>query len=476
MNLNYLVWIANLGVVPLFLFSFFLFAPIFLCFALRRFSVTAVRDAMIYSLSKSIKKRLLLIAFMSFNVKESIAMTHGASESLLLMTKGEQKEVTLPIGHQFSLGNREILSVFKKNKNLLLKAKKTGFTDLIIWKDGIKERFKIYILPQSTFKKMQPILEVLQNTKLTLEMRGQILILRGEIDHLEDYSWLKSLEKIFKKELYFEVKLSSNLLQNILSHIYQQTFSQGIVTNCENQFLHFECFYPAQKLKKQMIFDFLEKKYFISFSPVATDFHQKNFKIKMKIILYENVNQKFLDLGLSQLETQMSQLFDKGLFSLIENNKISLSQSDVSLKAIAEPELIATTESPSIISIGSKIPFQNIQQKNNNLIAPISWQFAGLKIKSQLIDEGLNLRLTFQTEFSRPSGEGISGNKKSGDLFIKLNTPYKIFHINYQTDSTIRNNIPEIGKWPILKWLFSSQGSENEQKRLEAYVQIEEAL
>jgi hypothetical protein len=472
--MNYLTWIANLGVVPLLRLSLFLFAPAFLCLALRRFSVTAVRDAINNSLWV-LNQRSLLITFMLFFVKESL-VAQSKNEVFLLLSKGEQREIPLLRAHHYSIGNRSVLSHrhFPSEQKLLIKALKTGFTDLIIWNKGIKQSYKIYVLTNSTFLKMQPILETLKNLNLEFELRGSVMVIKGQIHQRSDYEWLKSLQLKFKDQLYFEVELEKNFKNSLLSEIYLKGFREGMIIHCESFFIHFNCFYQGPSSVDQTYFKNLEKRFFVTFLAESSAFKGRNFKLKMKLILFENLDQRSLDTGLSRLESGLLKVFETGLRSLIEKNQILLAQSKIELSSLAEPELTMTTKNPSEVRIGASIPFQNIQTQNTSIIAPISWRFAGLKIKSELIDEGFGLRLKYQTEFSRPLQGSITGNKKNGDLYLKLETPYKLFEVSYQTVASAERFIPGLGEIPILGKLFSAQDDDHEIKKLVAYVQLEE--
>jgi Flp pilus assembly secretin CpaC len=135
-------WIANFGVVPLLRLAAFLLAPIALCFALRRFSVTAVLEAMAISQSKIrdlVKMKHLNVAITLIFVKAFLLLPVAAFAQMrasdIILSKGEQKELSFPGLKNFSVGNAEIISYkfMPKSGKLLVKGKSVGFTDLIVW-------------------------------------------------------------------------------------------------------------------------------------------------------------------------------------------------------------------------------------------------------------------------------------------------------------------------------------------------------
>src|SRR5690606_7567559 len=140
MNYSLSGWIANLGVVPLLLFSAFLFVPAFLFLSFLLMRVIVVLDDIKVSFRLTIFKYLNLpflakvplfvkgLFLFSLLATPTFALSIENPEHLIL-SKGEQKEVTVGLFSKFSLGNPEVISLHSENKGkMLVKAKSIGFS------------------------------------------------------------------------------------------------------------------------------------------------------------------------------------------------------------------------------------------------------------------------------------------------------------------------------------------------------------
>lgn len=68
---------------------------------------------------------------------------------------------------------------------------------------------------------------------------------------------------------------------------------------------------------------------------------------------------------------------------------------------------------PQLVEIGSQIPYQNINAQGTNIIAPIDWRFAGLRIKTEIKEAFGKILVKYETEFSRPVAVQSLAQKKS---------------------------------------------------------------
>ena len=143
------------------------------------------------------------------------------------------------------------------------------------------------------------------------------------------------------------------------------------------------------------------------------------------------------------------------------------------LSSLAEPELIVNLNTPQLIEIGSQIPYQNIGVQGATVIAPIDWRFAGLKIKTKITESYGKLLLDYETEFSRPVDQAISGSKEISSALLEIGVPMKIFQIGFQTTTKDRKGIPLLSEIPILKHLFESKSDSKTYKQIYGYVVLE---
>ncbi|MGE3611124.1 MAG: pilus assembly protein N-terminal domain-containing protein [Bacteriovoracaceae bacterium] len=475
-------WTANFGVVPLFLLAAFLLAPIALCLALRRFSVTAVLDAIHISLSETqylSNLKLLNLAILVFFVKIFLFLPRASfaqtNVSDLILAKGEQKELTFQGLKNFSVGNRDVIS-YKfnpKSGKLLVKGKKVGFTDLVIWSKSGKQTLSLYVLSKQKFLKTFQLADALKNLNLSIDIKGPIMTASGVLTDFSDYLYLQKIKGQFQDQVFFKISLESKLRNHIIGQIYKKLYSNGFNTvSCQADFLDILCFYEGQNnldLLKQ-----LASFYRVSFISQDSRLRHKNYRLKLKLIQLEKLDGREIQVGLDKLQAKVSDLFEFGIRKLIDENMVFLTKSEMDLSTLAEPELVVNLNTPQLIEIGSQIPYQNIAQQGSTVIAPIDWKFAGLKIKTKVTESYGKILLDYETEFSRPVDKAISGSKEISSALLELGVPLKIFQIGFQTTSHSTQGIPLISEIPILKHLFESKSDQKTYKQIYGYVILEE--
>jgi hypothetical protein len=474
-------WIANLGVVPLLRFAAFLFAPIALCFALRRFSVTAVLEAInISSRKKHILSNLELLNVTTsvLFVKVFLLLPNASMASIgpsdVILAKGEQREIALNGLKNYSVGNPEVISYkfIPKSGKLLLKGKKVGFTDLIIWNESGKEVLSIYVLSKQKFLKTFQLADALKNLNLTIDIKGPIMTASGTLSDFGDYLYLQKIKGQFQNQVFFKIGLDQRLRNHIIAQIYKKLYTNGFSTvSCQSDWMDILCFYEGthnEALLKQ-----LSSLYSVSFVQQDSRLKHRNYRLKLKLIQMEQLEGKEIHIGLDKLNASVKDLFDFGLRKLIDDNSVFLAQTRTDLSSLAEPDLVANLNTPQTIEIGSQIPFQNIGLKGATVIAPLDWKFAGLRIKTKISESYGKLLLEYETEFSRPIDQSISGSKERSSALLDIGVPLKIFQIGYQTTTKGRQGIPVISDIPILKHLFESKSDQKTYKQIYGYVVLE---
>jgi hypothetical protein len=480
--MNYLAWTANFGVVPLLRLAAFLFAPIALFLALRRFSVTAVLEAIDISQFKtqylSVLKLLNLTSGLLF-VKVLLALPcaafAGIPASDVVIAKGEQREIAVQGLTRFSVGNGEVISYrfMPKLGKILVKGKKVGFTDMIIWTKEGKKTLGLYVLSKQKFLKTYQLADALKNLDLQIDIKGPVMTASGVLQDFSDYLYLQKIKGQYQDQVFFKITLHQTLRNHIVAQIYKKLYANGFSSvSCQADWLELLCFYEGkdnQGLLKQ-----LASFYKVAFVEQDSRLRHKNYRLKLKLIQLERMDGLEIHIGMDKLQAKVEDLFSLGLRHLIEENMVFLTKSQLNLSSLAEPEMIVNLHTPQLVEIGSQIPYQNINTTGATVVAPIDWRFAGLKIKTKITESYGKLLLDYETEFSRPVEQAISGSKENSSVLLEPGVPMKIFQIGFQTTSKGRQGIPLLSDIPILKHLFESKSDQKTYKQLYGYVVLEE--
>jgi Bacterial type II and III secretion system protein/Pilus formation protein N terminal region len=480
--MNYLAWTANLGVVPLFLLAAFLLAPDALFLALRRFSVIAVLEA----ISISLRKNHHLSDLKLFNLTICLVFVKGillmpsasfaqTSASDIVIAKGEQKELSFTGLKNFSVGNREVISykLMAKTGKILIKGKKVGFTDLIVWDKEGKKTMSLYVLSKQKFLKTFQLADALKNLSLQIDIKGPIMTATGSVSDFGDYLYLQKIKAQFQDQVFFKISLEQKLRNYIVGQIYKKLYANGVSSvSCQSDWLDITCFHEGHD--HPTLLKELASHYRVTFVQEDSKHRHKNFRLKLKLIQLERMDGREIHLGLDKLQAKVSDIFDFGIRKLVDNNFVFLSKSQLELSSLAEPEIMVNLQTPQTVEIGSQIPYQNIAQQGSTVIAPIDWRFAGLRIKTKITESYGKFLLDYETEFSRPVQQAISGSKEISSALLEIGKPVKIFQIGFQTTSKDRIGIPLLSDIPILKHLFESKSDQKTYKQLYGYVVLEE--
>ncbi len=404
----------------------------------------------------------------------------GASTPLevpkdFVLAKGEQKEILVEDLKHFSVGNPEVISykLLKNQKKILIKGKKIGFTDLVVWSRKKKMVYNIYVLTKQNFLKTFQLADALKNLNLTLDIRGPLMTASGMISDFSDYLYIHKIKNLYDHQIFFKIKLEEKLRNYIVSKIYQKLYANQISSvSCQENWIHIICFY--QGFENESLLKELSSIYKVSFIKENSYLNQRNYRLKLKLIQLEKMDGEEIHLGLDKLHASVKDLFDHGLKKLIDDNIVFLNKSRMDLSSLAEPEILLNLETSQIIEIGSQIPYQNLNIQGSNIVAPIEWRFAGLKIKTKISDHHGKFLLNYETVFSRQDEQSISGSKEKASTIVELNRPLKIFQIGFQTTTKLKQGIPVLSEIPIIKHLFQSKSDQKTYKQIYGYVVLEE--
>ncbi|MBP9674991.1 MAG: pilus assembly protein N-terminal domain-containing protein [Bacteriovoracaceae bacterium] len=395
-----------------------------------------------------------------------------------MMTRGEQRELSIPNLSHFSVGNKHILQYHynAQNKQFLLKAKSLGFSDIIFWnKLGKKSIYKIYVLSKADQLELLRLTETLEHMGLKTRPEGALIIVQGSIEKKADFLLLQKLEKDFSKLLFLKVEISPDLQKEIMADIYPLFLKEGIYDiSCYTELLKIICAYSQPEGQKsageERLLKTIEQKYQVSFLPSSSPYLSKNFKAKLKILQVERSDGKEFSFGLSQIQTTWGELFTQGIKSLIQKNEMAFQESKITVSTLAEPEIIMRLNAPSFIQVGAEIPYT---ASTANTIQT-QWKFAGLELKLNLKAWGDKFSLEYSSELTRPSDMNqVSGNKESSSVMLELNQPIEIFQIGIKTLGKKENALPWIHRFPLMGELFKSHAQAGSHKKIIAILLLE---
>lgn len=394
-----------------------------------------------------------------------------AFPSDIILGRGEQKEIQLKAGDSFSLGNSQVISKKVYKNHLLIKGKSIGFSDLKVLRGkNVVFDYKIYVLPKKQELSFIGISDALKEINLTPQILGEKIKITGTINHIDHYYFLERIISNYKNQIINEIQLNQKIKNQIIASYYEQFQNLGIEFHfCKMQDLMVYCYLPKTSEVDQKIHELFPNR-------LLTIFYKKNkpknLKIKLKLIQIENLKGKDFTFGLDQINTNFQNLFEKGVESFIEENKIILSQKNLEAKSIAEPEgIIAVGESLNF-EVGSEIPFR----ADNQFTINTQWKFAGLKIKLKLDEMNNQYWLQYDTELTLPHENAISGSKTNGKLLAQTDYSQSLFQIHYETDSKQESGIPLIKDIPLIGRLFRGTSKLKTYKQLVGIIQINEGI
>ena len=513
-NLNFLVlevnyffsstlsrWMENLGVVPLFLFSAFLFEPIFLSLFLLLFLVTAVFETIFSLLSYHNRDwendlsltTLLNLSYLpidKLNVKILFILgslylvpMHGQSalkkkkkSHNILISIGEHKEIPAFNLQNFTVGNKDIISykVSHVLRNILIKGKKLGFTELVTWDKNGKRIFKIYVLSKKTHLKLLRTAETFQSINLKTELRGPLILTYGTLFNFSHFRLIHRLNKKHPDSFFFKGSLSNSLQKELKNKILKAlSLESEAGLKCEAKGFKFLCLYPFDnKLSKQEI-KRVSKFFNVSLIPKKRDtFH--NYLIKIKLLNLEKQDGSEFGAGLEGISGSLIDLYKSDFNRLLIQQKFYFKGRNLNLTILAEPESIIQTHSPLKIKIGSEIPIQKINlPKDPFQPHKYSWKFTGLDLNITLKPHKKGFLIDYIIKFSSPSSnstQSFSGNEESGRVKIFLNKPVKVFEIGLRSKSKENNFFPWLKEIPILGFFFENTTTVNHFKKISAVI------
>lgn len=486
-------WIANFGVVPLLLLRAFLLLPIFdFLFALL-ILVTAVFDTILNLLNGAVFKdkdiqwlsftvKALMTLFFISNGLRTSANADGLrriEEKPIFMAIGQHKEISVENLKKYSVGNPQVLGVKVRgaSKNILLKGKKQGFSELLILKSGESSIVPVFVHTKKNQQKLARAKVELSSLGLGLENISGTPVVSGVVNTLEQ---LKKLRIIFKKSnnlydlnILIKPKLKSKVIAKAYSVLFDLFIDDG---HCAMEGITILCKIPIDEKVSNSIQMRLKDRYSIHLEPTNLVSPSKNKEIKLKFIQIEKRDGSEFSLGLDSLNIPIKDIFDGQAFNALSSEKnIVLGESEFKIKTIAHPEFLLRTGNTSEIRIGAEIPFQNLSMNNNSLLNTTSFLFVGLKVKIKLEKSASDHLIQYEVQLNRPSAEGTlqsSGSKEKSTVTIKNATSTKLFDIGFKANAIDKKRFPVLSKIPLLGTLFTSKKNSSSYKKVIGIIHV----
>ena len=495
-------WIANLGVVPLFLLAAFLFAPAFFAFLNLLFVVTHVLETIgkllynrdynrrintnIFTKLKNTNFKLSFLPILGQCVKGIFGFTllnlmlSGATLQAedYIISRGQSISLKLPNLVRFNVGNKDVLTykLNESNKTLLIRGVSLGTSEILVWNKGEQTptAHQIFVISKIQEAKYLHLAQSIGGLGLETKIRIPNVQVEGVITSVKQYLQYKKIQNQNSEIIIDEAQLKSDLKREILADVFQLFFNDYKDSlQCNVHFTEVTCLYPANEAPSESLKKYLKDKYRVMFIEHNNQKLRSNYTFKLKLIQLEQMDGEELRLGLEQLSASLGELISIPLNKIVEKNAVLLAQKKVQMNTLAEPVGLIRPMSPAEFQIGADVPF--VTTGKDGYVAQTQWQFAGLRVKITLENMGEKVKIIYETELTKPSADNngaISGNKEKSSIVIDLSTPTQIFQISLKTEANGVDQMPFLNRIPLLGELFKSKSSQNNYKMITGIIEV----
>lgn len=483
--LNYLAWIANLGVVPLFLLAAFLLAPALFFFACLLFVVTFVLDTIkplllrIYKgMSFKYKKEFLPIIGQS--VKEILIVlcaflsTNSPANELLpeyVIGRGEAIKIEAPSYKNVIISNKEVVKLRHMGKNIIyIKGSAIGETDLIFNNsiNHIEKKIKIYVINKNLDLKFGQMTSFLQSMGIKTRIFGKKITLEGELKNASDYFRLKEIINGEDNLFVDQTILNNEVKKEILGQIYFYLLKKNIL-NIECSFTNNFLSCGTENFNKLSKSSINEIQQLFSIKIVETNApNLTNYQLEIRFIQLEDLSGRELRFGLESIEANLSDFFNMPIRNIVEKNAVSLKDANLHLSSLAEPKLVSRLNIDNEFKIGAEIPieFQEENGKKKHM-----FKFYGLKFNYNIVKEGEHFILKYNNLLTRPNEDNeSSGSETKSEIVLKENQVAKLFEVQVKTIQNLTEAMPFLSQIPIIGEIFKSKNNSDNYKSIHAIV------
>ncbi|MFZ8934131.1 MAG: hypothetical protein ACO2ZP_09565 [Bacteriovoracaceae bacterium] len=293
----------------------------------------------------------------------------------------------------------------------------------------------------------------------------------GSIKGVSQYQAIKNLVEKYTKDLYLKVSLSPSLYKKLTLDIYRSFWDEFIEdVKCQLKGMSFECSYDqGQSLSKEML-SHLKSKYIIKIIKVKNFNQHQNFELHFKLIQIENLNGQNIDLGLSQIESELDSFFLMDLKGIVKKNKVILQKKNIDLSVLVDHKMVLQLNKKSSIELGQESSFP--LQTNQSVV--LAWKFNGLKIETLLRKSGEHYHLEYSTILTGPDREGssISGSRSSSTISLERNKAQQLFELGIKTLNEQNSRFPILSHIPLLGLIFQANSQVENKRKVVALVKL----
>lgn len=417
-------------------------------------------------------KSLLLLSLTQIPVN----LVLGASPTDIILGIGEQYQISLLPGENFSVGNKEILAYTNEEVkgNLLIRGEKLGFSDIILTSGaGETRRFHIYVNSKNHLLKIKRIQQLIRGLGLSSRPQGPFLFVSGTLKTASSYRGYHQLLKIEKDLMISRVSISSGLKQKLIAGIYEiygrdgrwgmSCFFADIIPLCRFPFA-----ISAQNKK------ILKRLYFAQTEIKASSRSTKNFLAELRIFQADVHHFSTQSLGLNRLQGGLGNLLEQGASSLWNANIVHFEEGEARIEVLAQPKLLLRIGKRASISLGGEVAFsQNQLSANSGIVQTQDWKFAGFRFSLTLKENSSGqLEALYLTEFARPGSSSLNGSRQKGSFFIQDDQILKVFDLTLKKQQLDTSALPWFQKIPLIGGLFSSRSSGHGLQRVFALLKL----
>ncbi|MBC7429833.1 MAG: hypothetical protein H7336_14560 [Bacteriovorax sp.] len=384
----------------------------------------------------------------------------------------------MPQMEKFNIANKEVLAykMNEKDKSLLIRGAKIGTCEILVWNKGAGSPvgYQIFVISKAQEAKLMNLAQMVG--ELGLETRVQIpnLKVSGELKTLKQYLLYKKIQSLNVDIILDESTLNLGLKKDVLADIYQMLFNDyKDSVKCRVLYSDINCFISSNDAPSESLKKHLSDKYKVNFIEQNNQKLKNNYTFKLKLIQLEQMDGEELRLGLEQLSATMGDLIRVPLNKIVEKNAVLLAQKKVQINTLAEPEALIRPLTPAEFQIGADVPY--VTSNREGTYSQTQFQFAGLRVKVILENIEDKVKITYETELTKPAAEAngaISGNKEKSSVVVSLNQATKIFQISLKTDANGVDQMPFLNRIPVLGELFKSKSSQNNYKTITGIIEV----
>ena len=464
-------WMGKAGVVPLFSLACFLFRPRLFLFLALLFFVTRVFETTKALLLANIQLGVLFVKISPFFFSSFI---YASIPHVLVLSKGEVREIKTEDTVRYTISRRDVIGhkFFSKSKKMMLKGKKRGISQLILWKaSGQSHKVTLFVQSRKELIAHAEFLPALAALGADFNFIGQKIEIKGTLKNLKDY---RSFSKIInrQKDDFFivSVSVSQQILKEAIADIYfdfLQHYRDSI--SCRYEGFQILCHYYYFDKKEDELVKRFEERYMASFTAYKRQY-TTNFKVITKTVLIEGGQGALNDLGIEKISTTIGHILNQNAATLFSEENIEIAGSKIHIYSFTEQESLIRMSYPLEIKIGTDRRFHRIVDGQGQT----HWYFTGLQINLTLKRLMGKFFVDYSTSLSSEASDTLNKtNSKESSFFISLGQYQKVFEIKTTSKNLSTSSMPLLSHIPVLKNIFKKESKLDSNIIYRTYVMLE---